>query len=945
MPLDRSCSDEAFGNNVEAELRAGKPRRQAVATATSVAEDCKAEDDPKTPADPDEQRRGSGRNPAGSAGGSRGGIKIDDATEQALRNKVDEHNEAVGQDPAKRVDIGKLKAVYRRGAGAFSTSHRPSQNRASWSMARVNAFLYLMRNGKPQRAAYVTDNDLLPEEHPKSTKKSLPTPAEAYAVMKGRPARSREYLEEVMAAAKEVLPPWMFAVIHKLAFPRAGGRGRSRRRKLQAAARLAAGERVEADELELEVAKSEIERLTSTLKQDSFTPPQDVRDAAQRALDVREEKPDSQRGMTPVGLARARDLANGRPVSMETIRRMVSFFARHEGDKQGESWGDKGKGWQAWHGWGGDPGRRWAERIVREHDEKGLTFPHPDAGAHAHGIDYDSGQTHLDGDHCHAFMMPGTGEVFHTYEDGCHVHTLDGGGGPMGGGEHTHQVRLPDGRMAQTQIGGAHPHEELTGTSGFGGAHTHRLLLPDGTTLTSLTVREYNEHYHMDGPGNPMPPASELQSALINVSRLRDEVEALRSVPEVDIDEVIEQLAEGREPPRLTYAVEVVGKAFDGVEVALADADTGILAECAEGLDLEEGDVVEYDSGAVVSRSARLMPMTAAEALKVHKSRRLVEKAARRVEWTGPDLAARAVFVAAAPNELESARGEPIVGPDAKVFEERYLAPLGIGRSDAAVGFVAPHWMPDPVDVSKMAPWLDQLNSVLERHPGAKVVALGKTAKEALGDGADVWVPHPAVVRKSGDFSQVDRKMKRVRLAERPPIAENKGDGERAAQVLADAEAGSVQRVVLKADRAEEQIVYGIVLDPNGIDAHNDWAPPAEIQKTAHNYLSKSRVVGLEHQARTRAEVVESFVEQYPSESDYEAAMQMRPHRVTRRRFGTDFVHSGAWVLGVKLEDEEWAAYKQGKITGFSMGGFSVKTDIAQDDLPAITVVDLVEAP
>jgi phage-related protein (TIGR01555 family) len=104
--------------------------------------------------------------------------------------------------------------------------------------------------------------------------------------------------------------------------------------------------------------------------EDSFTPPQAVRDNAQRALDIREGKPESQRGMTAVGLARARDLANGRAVSLDTIERMVSYFARHEVDKQGSTWGEQGKGWQAWQGWGGDEGRAWATRIL-ERAERG----------------------------------------------------------------------------------------------------------------------------------------------------------------------------------------------------------------------------------------------------------------------------------------------------------------------------------------------------------------------------------------------------------------------------------------------------------------------------------------------------------------------------------------------------------------------------------------------
>jgi hypothetical protein len=66
-----------------------------------------------------------------------------------------------------------LKAVYRRGAGAFSSSHRPDQNRNSWAMGRVNAYLRLVKSGKPDNAKYTTDNDLLPKSHPKSTRASI----------------------------------------------------------------------------------------------------------------------------------------------------------------------------------------------------------------------------------------------------------------------------------------------------------------------------------------------------------------------------------------------------------------------------------------------------------------------------------------------------------------------------------------------------------------------------------------------------------------------------------------------------------------------------------------------------------------------------------------------------------------------------------------------------
>jgi hypothetical protein len=124
----------------------------------------------KTPAKPSERRRGSSRNRSGSAeGGS--SVTFSDAVTRSLKTKMDTHNDKHGDAASKRATMAALKAVYRRGAGAFSTSHRPGMTRGQWAMARVNAYLYLLRNGRPSNPNYNTDNDLLPKGHPRSSKK------------------------------------------------------------------------------------------------------------------------------------------------------------------------------------------------------------------------------------------------------------------------------------------------------------------------------------------------------------------------------------------------------------------------------------------------------------------------------------------------------------------------------------------------------------------------------------------------------------------------------------------------------------------------------------------------------------------------------------------------------------------------------------------------------
>ena len=88
---------------------------------------------------------------------------------------------------------------------------------------------------------------------------------------------------------------------------------------------------------------------------------------AKRGLEWREE---FGRGGTEVGVARARDLINRRDLSINTVRRMYSYFARHTVDKQAEGFSSGEEGFPsagriAWELWGGDAGESWANRITQ----------------------------------------------------------------------------------------------------------------------------------------------------------------------------------------------------------------------------------------------------------------------------------------------------------------------------------------------------------------------------------------------------------------------------------------------------------------------------------------------------------------------------------------------------------------------------------------------------
>lgn len=100
--------------------------------------------------------------------------QISDTMERALKNKVEDHNEKYGDDPAKRATYSMLARSFVRGVGAFRTnpsSVRPNvSNEQQWALGRVNGLLYALRTGKFKRKPY--DTDLLPEAHNLSSKKN-----------------------------------------------------------------------------------------------------------------------------------------------------------------------------------------------------------------------------------------------------------------------------------------------------------------------------------------------------------------------------------------------------------------------------------------------------------------------------------------------------------------------------------------------------------------------------------------------------------------------------------------------------------------------------------------------------------------------------------------------------------------------------------------------------
>lgn len=127
----------------------------------------------------------------------------------------------------------------------------------------------------------------------------------------------------------------------------------------------------------------------------------------------------------------------------------------------------------------------------------------------------------------------------------------------------------------------------------------------------------------------------------------------------------------------------------------------------------------------------------------------------------------------------------------------------------------------------------------------------------------------------------------------------------RSDELIEKARAGGV-RLLVKAEKEDERIVYGVVLEPEVVDKQDDVVSAEEIRSAAYKFMEDFGVLGLQHEEAIngRVKLLESFI------------------APTTFKVGKDTIKKGSWVMAERIIDDElWAAVKAGDITGFSIGG------------------------
>lgn len=127
-------------------------------------------------------------------------------------------------------------------------------------------------------------------------------------------------------------------------------------------------------------------------------------------------------------------------------------------------------------------------------------------------------------------------------------------------------------------------------------------------------------------------------------------------------------------------------------------------------------------------------------------------------------------------------------------------------------------------------------------------------------------------------------------------------------RLVAKAFADDREIPILKAE--EERIVYGVVLEPDEVDAQNDTIDAEEIRNACHLFMEEHGTLGLQHKEAINGKV--KLLENYIAPVSFKVSGEK--------------VKKGTWLMMWRVVDDElWAAVKAGDITGFSIGGHAVR--------------------
>ena len=252
------------------------------------------------------------------------------------------------------------------------------------------------------------------------------------------------------------------------------------------------------------------------------------------------------------------------------------------------------------------------------------------------------------------------------------------------------------------------------------------------------------------------------------------------------------------------------------------------------------------------------------------------------------------VFINTNPSYIDVIRNKNFCGEVGKVFKKEYLDVLGLNYDEISIVNLVPEFLneygkaiePCLEDIEK---YIDYVKENISENK--IVIGLGQKVKKELGEKIDFILPHPFSILKYGNNGEISRKSVFIKKE-----IEN---------IKKEIENIKVNKFIKKEE--EKKLVYGVVLEPDSIDLQGDVISSEEIERSAHNYMINSRMIGYRHNSVADARVVESYIYNY-DDGD---------------------IKKGSWVIVVKIfNDELWEKVKNSEINGFSIGGYGNRVKI-----------------
>ncbi len=269
--------------------------------------------------------------------------EINERLRKALKKKADDHNESV-RSKTKKTNVRTLFAVYKRGIGAYRTnpqSVRPTvSSEQQWAMARVNSYLYALKNGKFRSGKH--DTDLFPEGHPLSSK------GKSYRDEEDERRYSKQVQDEVYDTPDEAMD-----------------------RAREIGCTLTHSHNTEDGTVYMPCRDmNELEDALGSEKQETYGGyPKKAISNAERAIKI--NKKHNNACATAVGKQRAQDIVANRPFSLSVLKRVYSYLSRAKAYDTGNYEKDDKPvcGTISYNLWGGDAMLNWSDRKLKQIEE------------------------------------------------------------------------------------------------------------------------------------------------------------------------------------------------------------------------------------------------------------------------------------------------------------------------------------------------------------------------------------------------------------------------------------------------------------------------------------------------------------------------------------------------------------------------------------------------